>query len=283
MRRSLFPSLLSILFLSVSAFPWGKVGHETIAYIAEHNLSPEILAKIKPLLGGMNMEEAAVWADLYKGSHRNTAPWHYMDLRVGENVGLNNVEAAKSQNQGNNVLYQLEKNIQLLKMPGIGLQDRQKSLWFVIHFMGDIHMPLHVGDDNDAGGNGKKVRFFSPASRSNRGHVTNLHSLWDNLIEIKAAEDSKTLGQELAGKITPAERREWLTGTSTPLSASTVEKWAFESYTIAKTVIYPGMGTISDSVTVLKRDYHARMRPVVDEQIEKAGVRLAKVLEEVFR
>ena len=78
--------------------------------------------------------------------------------------------------------------------PGTAFKDRQKALWYLIHFVGDVHMPLHVGDDSDAGGNGKKVRFFAPSSRSNPGHVTNLHSLWDILLEIRLQKIRTTLG-----------------------------------------------------------------------------------------
>lgn len=273
MRRIL--TLLTVLFLPFSAFPWGAVGHETIAYIAEQNLSPETLAKIKPLLGGMSIEEAAVWADQYKQTHRTTAPWHYINLPVKEKVEEIQVQGFKGQKHGNNIINQLEKDIETLKDPATAVADRQKALWFVIHFVGDLHQPLHVADDNDGGGNSKKVRFFSPVSSSNRGHLTNLHSLWDNLIEVKAGEDPRELGAALNKKITSAERQEWTSGS--------IETWVFESYTLAKLKIYPDVGPDNSSVTALKRNYYARMRPVVDEQLEKAGVRLAKMLEEVFR
>jgi len=141
--------------------------------------------------------------------------------------------------------------------------------------MGDIHMPLHVGDDNDAGGNDKRVRHFSPTSRSGRGHVTNLHSLWDNLVEVKAAEDPDQLGDELNKKISTVEKRRWDSGT--------VEDWAIESYRVSKNDIYPGLPEGPTATVIpLSRNYYSKMRPVCDKQLEKAGVRLAKVLEEIF-
>ena len=147
--------------------------------------------------------------------------------------------------------------------------------WFLIHFIGDAHMPLHVSDDNDAGGNDKKVRFFAPTSISNKGHVTNLHSLWDNLVEVKAAEDPSELGEELNRKITPAEKQEWEKGS--------VESWTIETYMVSKTTIYRDLPKkYYGSVIVFPRGYYSKMRPVCDVQIEKAGVRLARVLKEVF-
>src|SRR5271157_930118 len=118
-------SLHIILSLCVSAaFPWGAVGHETVAYIAEQNISPATLAKIKPLLGGMSIEEAAVWADQYKESHRTTAPWHYVNIPVRANVVEANIVVYKSQKHGNNILNQLEKDIETLKDPGTAVADR---------------------------------------------------------------------------------------------------------------------------------------------------------------
>ena len=271
------PSLLFfVFFLSIPAFPWGNVGHETIAAIAEKNLSPATIAKIRPLLGGMSLEEEAVWADEYKQKHWNTAPWHYINLPVRLDVTAASIPryCAQDKHKDGDVVSQIEKDIRVLQAHGTGLQERQKALGFLIHFISDAHMPLHVGDDNDAGGNAVQVRFFAPTARSNRGHVTNLHSLWDNLIEVKAAEDPLELGEELNQQITPAERQAWASGS--------LEKWVFESYEIAKMRIYPGIGSNRAAVTVLPRDYYARMRPLVDVQLEKARVRLARVLEEVF-
>ena len=78
--------VLLICFFTFPAWPWEKVGHKTIAAIAEKNLSPVTLAKIQPLLGGMSLEEAAVWADEYKQKYRKPAPWHYLDLPVQADV-----------------------------------------------------------------------------------------------------------------------------------------------------------------------------------------------------
>ncbi len=135
-------------------------------------------------------------------------------------------------------------------------------------------MPLHCADDNDKGGNEKQVRFFSPDSRSNRGHRTNLHSLWDNLIEVKAAENSEELGERLNWEITPAEKKEWMKGTP--------ESWVLESYGIAKKVIYKDLSA-GNSFIKLPMNYYAEMRPIAEKQIEKAGIRLAMILNEIFK
>jgi hypothetical protein len=269
-------NLLFILLFSLPVFPWGRVGHSTVAYIAEKNLSPATLAKIKPYLEGESIEDVAVWADQYKESHRSTGPWHYIDLPTQQLVTVADIPHYCDQDKhpGGDVVSQIKKDINDLKSPKASFKEKQYALWFLIHFIGDVHMPLHASDDSDAGGNDKKVRFFSPASRSNKGHVTNLHSLWDNLIEIKAAEDPVQFGEELNGEISAPEKQKWESGT--------IEDWTIESYMVAKNVIYQELPAASGNVIVLPRDYYSRMRPVVEEQIKKAGVRLARVLEEIL-
>jgi hypothetical protein len=270
--------LLALLLSAIPALPWGSVGHKTVAYLALINLSTATLEKIRPLLAGESLEDISIWADTYKRSHRNTSPWHYIDLPVRQAVTVSNISryyASSGHRPSDNVISQIKIDIKELKDPGASFKEKQLALKYLVHFMGDVHMPLHVGEDNDAGGNGKRVRFFAPTSSSNKGHITSLHSLWDNLIEVKAAEDPEQLGNELNAKITVTEKQKWDLGS--------VEDWAVESYTISRDVIYPGLkaGPV-EAVVVLPRDYYSRMRPIVDEQIEKAGVRLARVLEEIF-
>lgn len=267
-----YRSATLLLILTAAAFPWGRVGHETIAYIAEKNLSPATLETIQPLLAGETLENVSTWADEIRPQKRYTAPWHSIDLPVREDV------TALNWNQfirgDDNIERQIEKDIHELRDQNTSLNEKKEALKFLIHFMGDATMPLHCADDNDKGGNEKQVRFFSPDSRSNRGHRTNLHSLWDNLIEVKAAENSEELGERLNWEITPAEKKEWMKGTP--------ESWVLESYGIAKKVIYKDLSA-GNSFIKLPMNYYAEMRPIAEKQIEKAGIRLAMILNEIFK
>ena len=267
--------LIFVLFLPFSVLPWGNVGHETVAYIAEKNLSLATLEKLKPLLNGETLEEISTWADTYKRNHKNTGPWHYIDLPVRENILENDLPKYYSQkgHDDANIVSQLENEVKTLKDESAPMKDRQVALKFLVHFVGDIHMPLHCSDDNDRGGNEKKVKYFSPKSMKGRGHTTNLHSLWDNLIEVKAAESYSEYGEELNHKIGQRNKLKWQSGT--------FEDWAFESYSIAKEVIYADMPA-GPAEKSLPKNYHHKMRKIADEQIEKAGVRLAYVLEGIF-
>jgi hypothetical protein len=142
--------ILLLLLLALPVFPYGSVGHETIAYIAEHNVSPATLAKIKPLLGGQSIEEVAVWADVYKRSHRNTGPWHYINIPVRENVSLADLPrfySLTARQKDANIVRQIEIDIKVLKDRNSTFQDRQQALRFMIHprspARSQVHDSLH--------------------------------------------------------------------------------------------------------------------------------------------
>lgn len=276
-RDTFFLVLLIFFFLSTNAFPWGSVGHETVAYIAEQNISPATLEKLKPLLAGETLEEISTWADQYKQNHHATSGWHYIDLPIRESITVKDLPRFYSVkgHEDNNVISQIEKEINELKDSQTSFKDKQQDLKFLVHFIGDLHMPLHCSNDNDKGGNDKQVMFFSPDSKEARGHRTNLHSLWDNLIEIKAKEDPVQLGNQLDKAIRSTDKQKWDSGT--------IEDWAFETYLVTKKVIYPGFSPGPSTVVIaLSKDYYSRRRPYVDEQLEKAGIRLAYILQDIF-
>jgi hypothetical protein len=267
--------LLIIMAGYLMAFPWSDVGHKTIAIIAEKNLRPETLKKIKQLLpNGETMMDLSIEADNLTKTKPATAFWHYINLPVYEDIGMEDVRQyeSKGRREGNNVISQTKKNFDFLKTGWGSHKEKQEALMYLIHFMGDVHMPLHVGDDNYQRGSRRQVVFFRSDAKTDRGRSTNLHVLWDNLIEVKAVDDPEELGKKLGADISIAEKGEWGKGT--------VENWAYESYQVAKKVYanIPRRRVIFN----LPRNYYAKMRPIADKQLEKAGIRLAILLEELF-
>jgi hypothetical protein len=174
------------------------------------------------------------------------------------------------------VISALEKQTAILRDTKESQSKRQDALKFVIHFVGDLHQPLHCADDSDWGGNDKIVRFKTPG-RSGRGTKLKLHGLWDGLIEIHTAEDPVDLSKSLESKITEENKQSWVNGSQ--------YDWALEGYLIAKNNIYPGMepGPQDYSADPLPKDYFYRMRPIVYTQLEKAGIRLAFILNNIFK
>jgi hypothetical protein len=150
-------------------------------------------------------------------------------------------------------------------------------LKFLVHFVGDVHQPLHCADDGDRGGNEKVVRFIAPGSRSTRGRKIKLHALWDHLIEVQPIEEPREFANALDRNITDVEKMAWSKGSAAD--------WAWESYTIAHDVIYsqfPAGRTDAHGLPLPQDYYGPRMRGIAEAQLEKAGIRLAMILNHVL-
>ena len=266
---------LLLAFLSVPSAAWGPVGHETVAFIGTDNLTLAAKTKIVALLDqGDDLATISNWADKVRMFGRpETAPWHFIDLPIRKALTIKDEQDYCPNNDC--VLNQLQIFEGILGDESQPKSKREEALKFVIHFMGDLHQPLHCADDGDRGGNEKLVRYKAPG-HAGHGSKIKLHALWDHLIEPKTQEDPRTLATELEGKITATNRAEWDKGTEAD--------WAMESYEIAKTKVYKGMDPGAQDYTdkPLPSDYYIKMRPIVDEQLEKAGIRLASVLNEIF-
>ncbi len=272
----LFAVLCLNLFGTLPASAWGPVGHETVAYIAQDNLAAAAKAKIATLLDqGDDLASISNWADQVRQFGRpETAPWHFIDLPIRKDLTLKDEQEYCPNNDC--VLNQLQIFQGILGDASKPKSKRLEALKFIVHFMGDLHQPLHCADDNDRGGNEKLVRFKDPG-KPGHGAKIKLHALWDHLIEPKTGEDPRQLATELEGKITAGEKKAWVGGNE--------KNWAFESYMIAKTKVYKGMdpGTQDYTDNPLPSEYFDKMRPIVDQQLEKAGIRLAFVLNEILK
>ena len=278
MKKSLSRIVLAVLLAALfsnRAAAWGPVGHETIAYIAEDNLTPKAKEAVQALLEPSDdIASVSNWADKIRLVSKGTAPWHFIDLPIRENVTVETVKEFATENEC--VISALEKQTAILRDTNQPKSKRQDALKFVIHFVGDLHQPLHCSDDSDRGGNDKIVRYKTPGRRG-RGTKLKLHGLWDGLIEIHNTEDPRELADSLESKITEEKKQFWDTGN--------LDDWALEGYLIAKNKIYPGMepGPQDYSANPLPKDYFYRMRPLVDQQLEKAGIRLASLLNGIFQ
>jgi hypothetical protein len=146
---------------------------------------------------------------------------------------------------------------------------RAEALKFLIHFVGDLHQPLHASDNGDRGGN--DVRVVLARKR------TNLHALWDTALVAALGRDPVSLGTSLEAKISLAQKQQWQGGSSA--------EWANESLALARTEIYAALGGTGDTNAplILPNDYAAAKAPIVKTQLQKAGVRLAWVLNEAFK
>jgi nuclease S1 len=143
-------------------------------------------------------------------------------------------------------------------------RQRLEALKYLVHFVGDVHQPLHVSNNHDRGGNDISVIFM--------GLPTNLHALWDSGIIAPALRSSgRAYALQLVQSITEEQHQRW--------SGDSLISWANEGHGIAARIIYgelPHVGTLPD-------DYETKALPIVDEQLERAGVRLARVLNDCLQ
>src|SRR6202012_5919084 len=183
--------LLPAVSLLVS---WGRTGHSTIGRIAEAHLTPQAKNAANALLGGQSLADVASWADDTRD--RSTASWHFINVELG----LSYDEFKKQVEAKQDVYTALQQQEAILTNANASSSDRATALKYIIHFLGDIHQPMHVSRAEDKGGNTIQVQYD--------GKGTNLHSLWDTRLLEHAGLDADQLAQNF-DKATPEQIKKW--------------------------------------------------------------------------
>jgi len=317
-----FPLLLafaSISFvLAPSAHAWGCEGHQTIAVLAEAHLTPharEAILKIltvNPIDPALDryckpvpqdpMADAATWPDDIRKIRPETPPWHFINIPRGAPKG--DISQYCPRPEGC-VTSALAAQVQILQDPSSSPQSKADAIRFIIHFVGDLHQPLHATTNNDEGGNCVPVTFFGKApTESNPGSGSfhpNLHGVWDTdiLERMTPKESPADLAKQLDTKFS-AQIRAW---ESKPADFAA---WAWESHNLAETVVYGRLphplpiekphpetacvdkhdpGSYAKLLQIdedLEQPYQSAAAPVVEVQLARAGARLAALLNSVW-
>ena len=309
---------LATLAAGPSAEAWGCKGHEVVARIAErhlhdraHQMAADLLATrwlTDPHLThkcpetGDRFVDASTWADDIRRVRPETGPWHFIDLPRG---------APKSDLSqycppvSGCITRALAEEVQILRDRSLAPTTRAEALRFAIHFVGDIHQPLHASTNNDLGGNCVPVTFFGhapvPSGPESATFIPNLHEVWDTEIieRFSAGKSVWDLAQELERKF------------SGPISAwqkqpTDFAAWAWESHELAEKIAYghlPHLLPIETPRTMTKcpvrddlgartgpfepdenlaDDYQVAASAVIQEQLAKAGARLAALLNSLW-
>ena len=253
----LAPALLAV---PSTVHAWGFQGHRLVGRIAEARLTPGARTEVDRLLAAEpepTLAGVAPWADQLRSADprlgKRTAGWHYVNIAED---GCH-YQAAKHCPDGNCVVEALKAQTAILGDSTRSDAERTQALKFVVHFVGDIHQPMHAGYGRDKGGNDFQVQY------NNRG--SNLHSLWDSgMLNARRLDDDgyATVLQSLPKP--KLARRVNL--------ARDADAWAGASCRIAVGHgVYPSSRKLGD-------DYTAHYRPVAEAQLRLAGERLALVL-----
>jgi hypothetical protein len=280
--------LLPALFaLSAPAFAWGPEGHRVVGDIASRYLTARTQAQVSGLLendrladgepsGRRSLGEVANWADEIKDFEwgRRRASWHYDDISL-----CGAADYARYCRGGRCASAQLARQIEVLRDPRARLRARNEALKWVVHLIGDIHQPLHAANRGDRGGNLVQVSFFGERDNPPYGSL-NLHAVWDaQLLGRLTAERGGERALALA-PIGDSDRRDWEQGS--------ISDWIAESHALALDRVYAPLpvaascGKRITGVVALGEAYYASAAPVIDLQIRKAGVRLARVLNDAL-
>jgi len=248
---------LIAVFSSLQAGAWGQKGHDVTAYIAERHLTPATRAVVDSLLEGKRMVYWSNWLD--NASHTReyayTKTWHYKNIDAGERY-----EEAQANPSGDAVTA-IKSRIEILRDPHASFADKQLALKILIHVVGDLHQPMHLGHATDLGGNRVKVKFH--------GRDANLHGIWDTNIPEAAHKWSFQEWEMMIDNESSDYERTVVLGT--------VDDWAKQTADIAAAVY-----SETPEGTNVSYNEIARWTPVIEQQFLKGGLRLAHLLNSLY-
>lgn len=247
--------LIIFLFVFSTAYPWGKTGHRVVGAIAEAHLTKKARKNLRAVMGHESLMTASTWMDFIRSesSWKHADPWHYCTI-----PGNMTYEEAGTPEEGDAIVT-INRLIQELKSKNFTDGDEVTAIRFLVHLVGDIHQPLHVGNGEDRGGNDVKVKWFWQNS--------NLHRVWDSGL-VDGEQLSYSEWVEQIDHASQAEIAKWQ-------DASVID-WAYESRAHRKQVY-----TMPEDKSLNYRYVYDNI-DLVRHRLLQAGIRLAGVLNEIY-
>jgi S1/P1 Nuclease len=241
-------------FTTTFAFAWGATGHRAVGLIAERYLSAAAKKKLNKILKGESVAMAGTWMDDVRSDsmYDHTADWHWVTIETGKTYE----ESPK--NPKGDIIMTIDRLIAELKTKKLSAKQEAEHVKMLIHLMGDLHQPMHVGCCDDRGGNNVKVKWF--------GDNSNLHRVWDS----EMIDGTKLSYTELANA-TEKPTKEKIA----KLLQGNARDWAKESMAMRKKVYAIGDGNLGYK-------YSYQNIESVKQRILEAGVRLAGVLNTIY-
>lgn len=276
--------LLAALALTAGARAgaWGDLGHEVTALVAYRQLLPNVRANLDALLASdgdaltaPDFAARSTWADKYRIAHRETAAWHFVDIEIVKPdlpaacFGFPALAADQPASQGppqDCVVNKIEEFARELGDPKVTSAERLLAFKFLIHFVGDLHQPLHAADHQDRGGN--CISLAPPQSQ-----LINLHAYWDVGVVEALGASAPQIAERLTASLDAAQAAAWI--------KSAPREWALESFAVGLHSAYSlaALPTCQDKGSVaLSDEYKSQAAQSAATQLLKAGVRLAAVL-----
>ncbi len=307
---------LAFVALAPSAWGWGCKGHEVVALIAEQHLNPHTRAMVMQILSASPINpdlrrfchesgldafaDSSTWADDERSVRPATAGWHFLDIPRGASKG--DIAQYCPPSTGC-VTSAIADQVAVLRNASASPQAKADALRFVIHFVGDLHQPLHTTTNDDRGGNCVPVVFFGSTPEETNSakeeYRPNLHGIWDTDI-IEHFCHGKT-AQQIADELDSKFKALIPSWESEPID---IASWAWESHQLAEDTAYGDLptkiaiemprpvNTCADDDHISTRmlrlheqlgdDYQSAAEGVIQEQLAKAGIRLASLLNSLW-
>lgn len=267
--------------LPQQALAWGPVGHSTVALIARSYMTEKTTARVEQILAadpdkltGPTMAEKANWADAWRTDHPHTFNWHFANIDIATAdmraacFGYPAQGPLASEGPADDcIANKVDGFSRELADPKTSDAERLLALKFLLHFLGDMHQPLHSADNRDRGGNCAPIDVGAE-------RPSNLHAYWDVTVINGMTASPHALAAQLRTTITPAQKRAWERGDP--------RAWAMETFAVGKATAYsvpttPGCEPNKAAIT-LPAAYEPMARQTISMQLQRAGVRMAKVL-----
>ena len=265
MKKNFFLTAILATLCAATSFGWGQKGHDITAAIAEAHLTPQARAMVDDLLDGKSIIYWASWLDNASNTpqYRYTKTWHYKNINEGvpyEEMALN---------PSGDAVRAIRTQYDALLDSTLSRDEHVLALKILVHVVGDLHQPMHLGHATDLGGNTVKIKYFD--------RDTNLHSIWDSALLDSARKWSYTewvdqidrLGDDRVTAIVFPEGSP-IVGAYTPII---IDTWAKETCAIAGDV-YKRMPDKSK----VSYDEIAWSSPIIEQQLLAGGLRLAFLL-----
>jgi len=286
-RTALF-ALTVVVAAPQHAFAWGDDGHKTIALIAQRCLTPTAKRKVVAILAAdtdsltkHDIASEATWADKYRDSnnrkdhYEQTENWHFTDMEIDKPdlnsacFGREPLPHGTLASNGPAKACAVDKIKQFeteLAAADTDAEERLFALKFILHFVGDLHQPLHSSDNHDRGGNSVRVIVDGFPHKSK----DELHGFWDTQFVDGIATPPAALANKLLRQITPADATAWAAGVP--------EDWQKEAFEIARGDAYGSPPLTQNDTQHLNSNYVGKAEKDVSLQLSRAGIRLAYVL-----
>jgi hypothetical protein len=264
MRNRVIQYVIGVVLLSAmplqEALAWGPVGHRIVGTIAEMNLDPQVLKIIRKEFNINHLANVANWADEIKGSYDKPDVLHYTNIAVGHRTYNQKRDCPRKRC----VTEKIKEYESILIDPRSSPKSRKEAFKFLVHFVGDVHQPMHLGYEKDRGGSHIFV-FFGEKP-------TNLHRVWDHDLIFLEGKSQLQFARQLNRAITPENKKLWAGGTP--------DDWSNESRAL---VLDYGYRLQFSRGRELSLSYISGGRTIVEERLQRAGIRLAEMLNRHLR